>query len=220
MSRRPTISEQRWPNDPNLTVQARQWAGDVAVQVLDWTWRAFDRLKSGYLSKVDLTQPLEQVERSLTAAHYIELNALWAQETGGYSSISPVSEWSEMETRPSAPGKPPAYDFAFVWCENHRIAWPIEAKVVPGARSIAEYMTDVEKFTTGVAAPLSGEGGVIAYLLKGKEADFLAVLQSKLTASLMTPSASELAARAHRMSHHDRATAPGLRLHHLVMLCR
>lgn len=219
MTHRPTFSEQRWPTDAHSVAQAHQWAGDVAAQVLDWAWRSFDRLKASHLSKVDVTQPLEQLERNLTALHFAELNMLWAQETGGYSSITPIPEWSELETRPNAPGKPPAYDFAFVYNENQRIAWPIEAKVVPTPNTLAAYMSDVVKFVSGVAAPLTGEGGVIAYLLHGPEIDFLAVLEKKLGGPLTTATAGVLICRAHRISQHKRSGAPQLRLHHLAMLC-
>src|SRR5690348_13470 len=109
MIRRPTLGEQRWPTDAQSVAQARRWAEGVATQVLDWTWRSFDRLRNNHITKVDLTQPLEQLERSIVSMHYTELNALWAQDTGGYSSISPAHEWPEMETRPRAPGRPPAY---------------------------------------------------------------------------------------------------------------
>jgi hypothetical protein len=219
MTRRPTFGEQRWPTDAASIAQARRWADDVALQVLDWMWRSFDRLKTDQLSKVDLSQPLEQLERSLTSAHYIELAGLWAQETGGYSSISPSHEWPEMETRPTAPGKPPAYDFAFVFCENQRFAWPIEAKVVPTPRSVSEYLSDVAKFVSGIAAPLTGQGGVIAYLLSGNEVEFAGVVEGKLKLQLAVPSATVLLPRAHRVSHHKRTSAPQLQLHHLVMLC-
>jgi hypothetical protein len=189
------------------------------MQVLDWTWRSFDELKASHLSKVDVTQPLEQLERNLAALHFNELNLLWAKETGGYSSIRPIPEWPELQTRPAAPGRPPAYDFAFVFNENQRIAWPIEAKVVPTSNTLAAYLSDVAKFVTGAAAPLTGEGGVIAYLLQGPELDFLAALGKKLSEPLATPTAAALLCRAHRISQHEISGAPQLRLHHLVMLC-
>lgn len=219
MTRYPSFSEQRWPKDAASIAEARRWADDVGVQVLDWMWRSFDRLKARELSKVDLSQPLEQLERSLTGAHFIELNALWAQETGGYSSITPTPEWSEMETRPAAPGKPPAYDFAFVFCANQRFVWPIEAKVVPTPRRVSEYLSDVAKFVSGVAAPLIGEGGLIAYLLRGSEVEFAGVIEGKLKQPLTTPAIAAFVSRAHRVSEHKRSSAPRLRLHHLVMLC-
>lgn len=220
MTRRRTFSEERWPIDARSIAEARQWAGDVAVQVLDLIWRSFDRLKENHLAEVDLAQPLEQLERNLAALHFIELNTLWAQETGGYSSIVPIPEWPELESRPAAPGKPPAYDFAFVFTDNQRVSWPIEAKVVPTPNTLAAYMSDITKFVSGVAAPLTGEGGVIAYLLDGEELEFLVALESKLGEPLKEISASALMYRAHRVSQHERSPASQLRLHHLVMLCK
>lgn len=217
MTRRSTFSEMRWPMDAASLAQAQGWAESVSIQVLDWTWRAFDNLRATHLSQVDLDQPLEQLERDLTSKHFILINQIWAQETQGYSSVSPVHEFPENETRPAAPGKPPAYDLAFVWQENQRVTWPIEAKVLKTPAAVAEYMRDVKKFVSGTAAPLVGQGGLIAYLLTGQAAEFFAQLQLYLIAKLEP--ASAFSPRPHRTSRHHRKTAPILHLHHLVMLC-
>lgn len=213
---RPTFSELAWPMDDESRRQAEDWAAGVSVQVLDWTWRAFDALRANILPGVDLSQPLEQLERDLTAHHFRQIQQLWAQETGGYSLIAPHHEWPEMETRSPAPAKPPAYDIAFVWDANQRVALPIEAKVVPTPGTLAAYLTDTEKFASGTAAPFVGEGAQIAYLLSGTAEAFL----SKLAAGL--PSLSPMAkfkSRDHHFHKIQRTSAPHLRLHHLVMHC-
>src|SRR4051794_14654673 len=107
---RPTFSELAWPLDAETRQQAQEWAGGVATQVLDWTWRGFDSLRTNVLSRIDFDQPLEQVERDLTANHFGEIQQLWARETEGYSAFFPHHEWPEMETRSPAPARPPAYD--------------------------------------------------------------------------------------------------------------
>ena len=115
---RPTLSELRWPMDDDSLRQAENWAAGISVQALDWTWRAFDALHATLISRVDMTQPLDQLERDLTRNHFAEIQALWAKETGGESAIEPQPEYPELETRAPAPAKPPAYDIAFVWKEN------------------------------------------------------------------------------------------------------
>ncbi|HVU07290.1 MAG TPA: hypothetical protein VHG89_01960 [Verrucomicrobiae bacterium] len=217
MSRYPTLSELAWPMDDESRLQAQEWANGIVSQVLDWTWRAFDMVRASALGSVDLTQSLEQLERDLARHHFREINILWAQETGGECAFMPHHEYPELETRSPAPAKPPAYDIAFVWNANPRLAWPIEAKVVPTANTLADYLGDVKKFTDGIAAPLSGIGAQIAYLLTGTTDDFFNNLRTRLSLPLQT--LTEFSARAHRVSSHARKSSPDLQLHHMAMGC-
>lgn len=216
MSRRPTLSELAWPMDDESRQQAQEWVNGVSAQVLEWTWRGFDRLHRSSLATVDINQPLEGLERDLARLHYIEINKLWAQETCGESAITPHHEYPENESRSPAPAKPPAYDIAFIW-ENARVVWPIEAKVVPSPSVLADYVGDVQKFVSGIAAPLSGEGAQIAYLLTGKPNDFFDNLSGKHHYTLTQ--SPEFKERPHRVTLHTRTQAPNLRLHHLAMFC-
>ena len=216
MTRRPTLSGLLWPDDSQDSDLPQEWARNVAVRVLDWTWRAFDNLASNHLSRIDLAQPLEQLERDLTRNHFMEIQEIWKVETDGFSSLVPFHEWPEMETRSSASARPPAYDLGFTCNQNRRWAWPIEAKVLPTAGTFYEYMRDVEKFTTGIAAPLVGEGGMIGYLQSGMPNDFFTNLQHHLSEPLSA--FTGFTARPHRASSHKRSTAPTLRLHHMVMI--
>ena len=197
--------------------QAQEWADAVAMQVLDWTWQAFDSLRSSVLSRIDFRQPLDQLERDLTAHHFREIQRVWAQQTEGYSALSPHHEWPEMASRSPAPAKPPAYDIAFVWSDNPRVAWTIEAKVVPTTGTLAQYLGDTAKFASGTAAPLVTEGAQVAYLLSGVADVFFSNLSTAL--SLRLDSVTEFVNRPHRSSMHMRASAPDLRLHHMAMLC-
>lgn len=203
--------------DDESRQQAEQWAGDATAQVIDWTWRGFDALKANMLSQVDFSQPLEQVERDLTSKHFVEINRLWAQDTGGECSIFPHHEYPENQSRPGGCGKPPASDISFVWYENQRVTWPIEAKVVPTTGTLSEYVKDTAKFTGGVAAPFVGEGAQIAYLLTGTTDEFFSNLNAGISITLQE--VPEFSDRPHRVSFHARAPAPSLRLHHMAMFC-
>jgi hypothetical protein len=188
--------------DDESRQQAQEWANGITSQVLGWAWRAFDMVRSGALGSVDLTQPLEQLERDLARHHFVEILNLWKHETDGECAFTPHHEYPELETRSPAPAKPPAYDIAFVWNANRRVAWPIEAKVVPTANTLADYLGDVKKFTDGIGAPLSGIGAQIAYLLAGATDDFFSNLRGRLSSPLQT--LAEFSARAHRVSSHRR----------------
>lgn len=196
--------------------QAVEWATGIAVQALDWTWRAYDTLCLSVLVRVDFNQPLDQLERDLTRNHFAEIQDLWARETNGESSIEPHSEYPELETRAPAPAKPPAYDIAFVWRANRRIALPIEAKVVKTPAALADYLGDTDKFASGIAAPMINQGGQIAYLLKGAAPEFFSALNARLSNRL--EAVSEFLHRPHQASQHTRTNHPAIRLHHLVMV--
>lgn len=214
---RPTASELRWPMDDESRQQAKEWAAGVSIQVLDWTWRAFDTLRANVLSRVDMSQRLEQLERDLTSKHFIEIQRIFSAETNGFSSIIPHHEFPENESAPGGSGKPPASDLSFIWYDNQRVSWPFEAKVVPTPGTLAEYLGDTRKFTDGIAAPLVGEGAQIAYLLTGRTDDFFQNLRARLPFLLQPP--HQFFERAHCISSHVRANAPHLELHHMAMLC-
>jgi hypothetical protein len=216
MTRRPTLSELIWPNDPADADLPVKWAQDVAVQALGWTWRGFDALRGNQFDGVDLAQPLEQLERDLTSKHFIQIQFLFAAETGGFSALSPVHEHPELETRSAPPAKPPAYDLGFVCPGNQRWVWPIEAKVLSTPNALAEYLKDVrEKYIAGIDAPFVGEGGMIGYLQKGLPTDVFRKLDRELGQTL-TPH-PDFPTRNQRSSRHARSSAPVLTLHHLIM---
>jgi len=203
--------------DDDSRRQAEEWTAGITIQVLDWTWRAFDTLSARVLSHVDMTQPFEQLERDLTSKHFIEIQQLFAAETDGMSSIVPHHEFPENESRPGGSGKPPASDISFVWYHNERVAWPIEAKVLLTPGTLAAYLGDLTKFTDGIAAPFSGAGAQVAYLLNGTTEDFFSNLGLALSVALQTM--PEFSNRAHRVTSHKRKTTPELRLHHMAMRC-
>lgn len=224
MTRRAAFREQAWPEDPAFKQLALEWTEAVSERILDWVWRAFDALRTGPMARVDLTEPLEQLERDLTDLHFIEIQCLWARETCGYFAFSPGHEIPELESRYSAQAHPPAYDLGFVLYENPRIIWPIEAKVVQQPSVLRDYLTDVRnKFIAGIAAPFVDQAAMIGYLLAGTAREVFTGLETELSQTLNHPSV--FASRPHRTSFHTRGRSPfgrdlpDLLLHHLVMTC-
>src|SRR5438876_95060 len=109
MTPRRTFSSLAYSGDvenPDLPIE---WAAGAARQILEWMWRSFDNLRPK-LVNVNLSQPLEQLERDLTRHHSVEIFRLVLAETEGFSSLSPQHEWDEFESLTSASAKPPAYD--------------------------------------------------------------------------------------------------------------
>lgn len=224
MTRRAAFREQAWPEDQDFRVLALEWAESAAERILDWVWRAFDSLRTGSMTAVDLTKPLEQLERDLTDLHFHEIQKLWARETCGFSAFSPDHEIPELESRRSPQAMPPAYDLGFVYSANPRIIWPIEAKVIQEPSTLRLYLADLRnKFVAGIAAPFVGQAGMIGYLLSGAARAVFSNLGSELLQTLKHPSA--FGPRDHRTSFHARAKSPfgrdlpDLLLHHLVMPC-
>ncbi|HSW00347.1 MAG TPA: hypothetical protein VLI39_09260 [Sedimentisphaerales bacterium] len=224
MTRRAAFREQAWPEEPVFKELALQWADSVSERVLDWVWRAFDTLAAGPMARVDLSEPLVQLERDLTNLHFLEIQTLWARETDDFPALRPCPEIPELESRHSPSARPPAYDFGFVHRENPRIVWPIEAKIVQKASVLGRYLKDVrDKFIAGIAAPFVGQAGMIGYLLAGTAREVFDGLETELGQSLTHPSA--FASRDHRTSFHTRGRSPfgrdlpDLLLHHLVMRC-
>jgi hypothetical protein len=212
---RPSLSEIRWPMDDESRRQAETWAKEVSSRVLDWTWRAFDALSGNVFAGIDMTQPLDQLERDLTSKHFIEIQRIFSAETEGYASIIPHHEFPENESSAGGSGKPPASDLSFVWYENQRVSWSFEAKVLKKAGSLADYLGDTAKFENGTAAPLVGEGAQIAYLLSGTTDDFFVNLNTKINLREV----AEFSKRPHRVSEHTRVKLLKLTLHHMAMRC-
>ena len=214
---RPSLSEMRWPMDAESRRQAEDWAASATSQVLSWTWQAFDSLHANVVAHVDMTQPLDQLERDLTSKHFIEIQRIFGAETDGFSSVIPHHEFPESESAPGGSGRPPASDISFIWYENQRISWPVEAKILKTPSTLANYLGDTEKFNKGIVAPFIGQGAQIAYLLTGATDAFFDNLAAALQTSLQR--VAIFSARPHRTTTHSRSDRPSLILHHLAMYC-
>ena len=123
-------------------------------------------LRASHLARVDLTQPLEQLERDLTRKHFVEIQVLFASETTATLRSFPIMSfprWSRgVRRRRSRP--PTTSRLSRQQIRAGRGPWKPRSCRQPGR--LGEYLKDVnDKFVGGVAAPLVGEGAMIAYLL-------------------------------------------------------
>jgi hypothetical protein len=129
----------------------------------------------------------------------------------------------EHATRKPAPAQPPQYDLAFVHYSNENLCWPLEAKVLHGENDVSDYATEINvQFKTCRYAPLSAEGAMLGYLVKGDFDVTFAAIARAIPCELSPH--PKFHARAHRVSEHARSVPDGeifsdrCRCHHLLML--
>ena len=220
MSRRRSLGQILWPHDEQARQIAIEWAKAIVEQALGLVWCGFDHMQQNELSvalELDEDRP-EQLERELTQWHAQAVLLVWARAGGGYTSFVPGHELHEVASRKGGKAMPPSNDMGFTHRRYKRWILPVEAKVLPSAKALAEYLEDVNlKYVGGVAAPIVGEGGMIGYLLAGSADDVFDGLTARLGQRLRRLERFE--ERAHRTSSHVRTNAPQLRIHHMVMSC-
>jgi len=214
MKRRAAYPELVWPLDDRARALAEEWSHGASIQFVGWLWVSFERLLQEAPVLAGPALDYEAFERSLTHHHFICLSRLVGEETQGFASFVVHHEMPELESRKEPPAMPPAYDIAFVWSENPRVAWPVEAKVVVAPTATAPYLADTRKLESS-GAPFGGEAAQLAYLRSGDTGRFFAELLKKIP--LVDAPGGSNPSRPTRSSHHPRSGKPNLRIHHLAM---
>ena len=207
MSRRiVTIYDHAFPHDPEWNAIAAAWSDDVVESMLSLVWQGYDRMKAKILSKVDFSQPLHQLERTLTDAHATEIILLWKAHRTGFESFLPKPEMWEPSSIASPSAMPPSYDIGFESVNNPRLRWPVEAKVLARPSDVRRYLDDLKlKYLTGIGSPFSIQAALLGYLREGKVVDAIAAIQSALGVNLkMFP---QFAQRLHHISQHPRSVS-------------
>lgn len=223
MSRRiTTIYDYAFPNSPEWNAIVDAWPEAVVEEMLTLVWEGFDQMKSKILSKVDFTQPLHQLERTLTDAHATAITLLWKANRTGFESFLPKHEAWEPSRIASPSAMPPSYDIGFENVNDPRLRWPVEAKVLARSTDVLRYLSDLrQKYLSGTGAPFSTDAALLGYLVTGQVGDTLAALQSALGMNLKT--FPIFASRQQRTSEHGRSV-PGIHngdphifvCHHLI----
>ncbi len=217
---RKTLSESAFSDKYEFVELATNWQTDAITVLLNLIWQGYDLYQNDVLSKIDLSQADDQLERDITQSLSIYIERVRT----GFEPFSIRSEWFEMEMREPAPARPKQYDLAFVWSNppNVRIVWPIEAKVLRSDGSVTEYVNEITgNYLTCRYAPFSSEGGMLGYLLKGiPEKAFNNIAEAVQCVLSDHPDFLE---RHHKTSDHQRAvpkdkTYPAkFRCHHLLL---
>jgi hypothetical protein len=223
--RAPSLHEALFPvNLPEFAAIAELWPEDVVNEMLGLVWDAFDQMKAQHFQGFDFTQPLEQLERSLTDLHTDEITLLWKQRRDGFESFIPKHEAWELRSRKIAGAMPPSIDIGFVLVANRSVRWNVEAKVLEHPADVSRYLGDLtDKYLSGKGSGLSDTAALLGYLRKGIAVDVIAHLHAALRQTLETY--GHFANRTHRVTHHKRFL-PGIdnetpfTCHHLIVgLC-
>lgn len=204
MSRRPTISELRWPETPEFVAAAQALAENVVATMIDALWAGYDKLREEVLDPLGQHEPGDEAERQLTLLLHLRVDNVLT----GYEPFTCRHAYREFETRMDPPAQAPEYDIAFVLRSNERICWPVEAKVVATERTIAAYVRDVrEEFLTCRYGPFSSSGAMVAYMLGGRPAVFFRNVGEALPVEMApVPWTGQ---RPHRVSLHERSVPLG-----------
>jgi hypothetical protein len=221
--KRRTLEKALYPNLPDPEFIDR-WARDYSDRIMEKVWEACDSLQTDLAdAKVDVSRKeLLDLENSLTGMLVKKIRDVMKD----YSPYWVDRESPERETMKETGGRPPTYDIAFVLNENQRLKWPLEAKVLEEDTTscLNAYVNDIDSdFLTCRYAPLSGEGAMIGYLLKGEVETVFGIIEKRLSCSLV--SHSSFGNRNHKLSAHRRTHERCLQLkspadfkcHHLIL---
>ncbi len=219
--RAPSLHEALFPVDlPEFAAIAELWPEDVVNEMLGLVWDAFDQMKAQHFQGFDFTQPLEQLERSLTSLHVQEITLLWKARQDGFQSFMPQHEPWEFRNRTKAGAMPPSIDIGFVMIEKRAMIWNVEAKVLEQPSDLSRYLSDLtEKYLSGKGSALSDAAALVGYLRTGDPDDVFPYLQRHIQ-QVLKPS-TNFPNRSHRITHHQRVVAENdesrFTCHHLIL---
>jgi hypothetical protein len=186
------------PN-PAFLALAVVWTRDQADLLLGFVWAGYDRMRAN-MPVIDT----RDLERAITQRLEARINDVMTGDEPFYVQHSPF----EHETMARPPAQPPANDFAFVWREEERIMWPLEAKVLTTPGTLVDYEAGIRNnYLSCRYAPFSSGGAMLGYLLSGAAVDALTGIETRLGCPLDPVPA--FAARPHRVSKHQRIVPSG-----------
>ncbi len=218
MTRRQSYSQQIFPNTAEFTARLKRLKGDGVKVMLGYVWAGFDGFKTEILDKnPPPTRDNADLERDLTEMLYPYINRALPP------SLPYYLQHEKKEREQAVLGRqPPEPDLSFVLYSNIRVTFPMDTKVLERdtVANMADYADTIQnRFVTGVYAPFSKEGAMIAFLLAGS---VKTVFQNLGAAIGCTVSRSAyISGRDHKTSWHERSAAACkykmFRCHHLIM---
>jgi hypothetical protein len=111
---RRTISEARWPNTPDFVELAQKWRSDAIAVLLNLIWQGYDLYQEDVLSKVNLSQADDQLERDITQNLSIYID----KARSGLEPFILRTEWFENEQRKPSPARQKQYDLVWLSSDN------------------------------------------------------------------------------------------------------
>lgn len=217
--RRLTIPESRWPETQDFVELATGWRSNAIEVLWGYVWQGWDSYCTKVLSKVDLSEADDQLERMITQDLELDIRHVM-----GFAPFMIQHERFEEQERSPSPARPKQPDLTFVWFERRRIKYALEAKVLQ-SDSIGDVRAYVEEITENFPkfryAPFSSEGGMFGYLRKGESTVAFSNIATAVPCTLSDH--PDFTGRAHKVSDHDRRvptskTYPAkFRCHHLLL---
>lgn len=211
-----TIGESGWRDTPDFIELAKTWKPDATSILLKFIWEGYDVCCQKVLSRVDISQADNQLERELTQI----LDLYIRKGMQGFEPFTLQHESYEMELRGTY--RPKQYDLAFVWFANPRSKYPLEAKVLRSDNSVTEYVNEITgNYLTCRYAPFSSEAGMLGYLLKGSSTIAFNNIGTAVPCTLSDH--PDFLERQHKVSDHKRTVPTGerypvkFRCHHLLL---
>lgn len=163
-----------------------EWPSHTVPELLDLLRTGCKRFVSRKLSEVNIEDADLQLERSITALIYYEIDDL-LHEQGGFASYRVTHEMWEFETLDPKSNRPPQYDIVFAWKGNEHLRWPCEAKVLRTDKNVAPYLSDItESYLKCIYAPYSNSGAMLGLLIQGEPNGALNLIAEKLGSTSKT----------------------------------
>lgn len=205
---------------------AQAFQSALVDRLLGAVWDTYDALLTDeYRLVPDWSLSLRDLERSLSQEFSLVLAERVRRLNGGFLPVWVQHGRFEHESQISNVGQPAAYDIAFVWAQDTRIVWPLEAKALRDDRETAagpgEYVENgVRRYLDRTYAPFVFSGAMMAYLRSGSPAAVAVHVGARLGVPLRPYEA--FSRREHWTSDHIRPRADGSGVepflcHHLVL---
>lgn len=217
-SKRRTIPESVWPDAQDFVKLAMHWQSDATKILWGYVWQGWDSYCTKVLSKVDVSEVDDQLERMITQDLELDIRHVM----GGFPPFMIQHERFEEQERSQSPARPKQPDLTFVWYEYRSSKYPLEAKVLRSDNDVKAYVEEItENFLKFRYAPFTSEGGMLGYLLKGSAKKAFDNIAATVPCTLSDY--PDCAGRDHRISDHDRVVPVDkqypakFRCHHLLL---
>lgn len=212
-----TPIQANYPVPEDFVYMAKRWRPDAIEIMLGYVWKGFDILLKD--EKFNLNDADESLEREISFVVCQRIRTAMGGKPPYYLEHLPP----ENERRFSGKAAPPTPDLGFVWNQNPRAIFPLEAKILKNDRQISEYVNEIKgNFLTGRYASFSSEAAILGYLLSGKAENVFENVASILKCPL--EQYHPFQKRDHRYSKHkrnkngDRKTSKEFMCHHMIIL--
>jgi len=219
LARGQTIFERRFGQPPGVAELVKLWNNDLTTNLLRVVWTAYDQLHGDFLRHISWDENYDDLERSITQALEPAMQQVMDSFIPCFVQHSPRERESRLVR-----GQPPEYDIAFVWHEDRRIMWPLEAKVIQSDTDtrLADYIDTInQRYLQCRYAPFSNGGAMLGYLKAGRAPVVMHTIEVRLGQHLTQH--PEFMTRSHKTSDHIRTVPSGknypihFRCHHLIL---